>query len=1465
MAGPFNPFGTPFGAPSSHSPTNPFGAPVGLGREPEPAFGAPRNSTTTPASNPFGAPASSPSFSAQASSSNPSLAAHNPFGNPQPVFGGAFPAKQVANGISQSASPFGSPAWSGGVTTSQPTFGTSAADTMSPFGKNAPAPKTGFGGQGQKVDLSSSSPFNLGGRKFPLGQGANSTNGGIKQFQPNQKKSISRPDSQTRISSKPAAQGAPIREPSERTKQLSPFAFNFANKLNEHLRKENIRPPQWLSDLGNPNNRAAVESLKDAYKKYRARAYESLRKADLIDDPDKKRRLADALPFKGICEDMCPEFEQISRIAEHDVKREEKETQPDGLTAWANPSKMLKKFGRSAAGQDAPLPMDVRSVDALRRTVDYLFNDLLQSENNLPSMHNFLWDRTRAVRRDFTFHSQKSPGEMKDLVYCFETITRFHATALHLLSRKGHAQDDFDDKQEIEQLGRTILSLIEAYDACREKNIECENEAEFRAYYLLLNVNDPSIVKRIPTWGKEYWFESEEVQTALSLLQAMEDVRQPRGPIKPRRGMTLSDSAFTNYFAIVEDPKVSYTMACIAEVHFTAVRQNILRNLVKGYARYRDAPRTLSASDLNKMLRFDTPEQAVEFAEAHNFQFSTEYPPGKAPPPAPYMLLNDKKKSVPSPRIAHTFSGQLVERKRGTVSLPHVIYNTIYEEVSEKPKETENSPDSMFVSQSSPPSETVFTTPFQKAEASPASQNPPAVSIFGQPETKAPFFGFSAVRTQAETPKHPTLPSTNQAANASQGAPPGTPTLFSSSTQPAQKASSTAPTSPAVGQFANPAQPLPSILGFGKSATPSAPATKKGQPSPFMTPSPSSSPLQSTTATKSVSFGPSSILGSTPSTSTSLPSPPNPSPKPAQQPTQQPTPLGLSLAQTAAANVPSISVTKLTPIPTFGQGQKPVDSGKPPRLPDPATLGIMKPLPAPPAQYLPAVQATQPILPPSTGSSAPASWQQQNFPSYEEQNPPPAKPPSPKPDLMGGLTNWFVMGDEGLMEQFAEFTVQNIVAQAFQQWEREEAEKKRKAEDDLSWGEARKFRTYSLGVKYFYRWQEHSRTRAMRRILSQGKEKLRAYREQERIAQRQAKEEAEKAERQARRELRKRIETDGQRLSTLASSERRRQSETEEQLLASGIFSGLRDERGAVRRVMKGDSWEAASGADRYAESELDLQPRRLSVSTREPAGSPDSAGSTREGWKTRSLREKFGLEHRRSSSASGSVYSSTKLRQSLPVVKATNFSRKRSATASEEEREAKRKPASKTSGFKTRHWDLRARGFVPMPDGQWLPESIAKQSRVGDSISSLENTGLGFRPELMEGPPSEYGLHSAGDSINDDISSSGLQLRLERLRQARIHSPGGYRSRSGSERYSSLELDDIHGKRKRDEEETMDFEAAGSSPSAPKRAYVSREESHAMVKNVQKMVQELKEAMDVLDEDRVFFREQSGVLGDGS
>lgn len=448
----------------------------------------------------------------------------------------------------------------------------------------------------------------------------------------------------------------------------------LAKKVYERLRKDGISPPSWPSQPGNPKNKQAMAKFREQYETYRTKARASLTKAGLIDDPEKRKALSDAIEFKGICEDMCPEFEKITRITELDVVSAEK----DPRTTFANTSKMVKKLARSAAGQEAPLPMDVRSIPALRRSLDYLLDDLLRNDGNLPVVHGFLWDRTRAIRRDFSFFSSLTPDEIKTQVYVLENIARFHVTSLHLLSQEGKAPEDFVQQQELEQLGKALLSLRDVYDDCNEQGIKCENEPEFRAYYLVFHARDPSILETLQRQWKPYlWRDSDEVRTAVSLVEALQDTHDFHGPLKD--GPSLAASAASQaYFRIVRDPKVSYTMACFAECHFPQLRRSILQAVKRALSRPKDPAKDVSAGTLNRFLQFDTVQEAIDFAGLHNMEFVQD--PENPSDMDRQILILDGRRPLPHRRLQHQFSQSLVERKRGTTPLPELIHRTVLED-----------------------------------------------------------------------------------------------------------------------------------------------------------------------------------------------------------------------------------------------------------------------------------------------------------------------------------------------------------------------------------------------------------------------------------------------------------------------------------------------------------------------------------------------------------------------------------------------------------------------------------------------------------------------------------------------------------------------------------------------------------------------------------------------------------------
>lgn len=617
--------------------------------------------------SPFGAATQSPS---QPPAFNPFASkpanAGSPFG-----FGGANSSSQVEP--AKSDNPFARNSDNGGAGTGKP---------FNPFADQQPAQTNGT--TEEKNDFKGWNGANTGLQKRSTGPQTS-----FGQFKSQGSGFGGKPNATV---SSPAAASIHADDGSAKTNSNDPHAI----KVYSQLRKDGIRPPAWPSQPGDPNNKAQMAKFREQYEEYRSKVRASLTRAGLIDDPSKRRTLQDAIDFRGICEDMCPEYEKITRITEFDVPQPER----DPATTFAVTSRMVKKLARSAAGQEAPLPMDVLSVPTLRKTLNYLVDDLLQSDGNLPVLHGYLWDRTRAIRRDFSFFSTMTAEDIKTQTYVLENIARFHVTSLHLLSQGGKAPEDFVEQQELEQLGKALLTLRDIYDDCAAQGIECENEPEFRAFYLVFHANDPNIIEILQRqWRPSLWRDSDHVRTAVSLVEALHNTQDFHGPLKDAPSLAASSSHLA-FFRIVEDPKVSYTMACFAECHFPQLRRSILRDVKRGLSRPKESTQDITAQTLNTFLRFDTVQQAIDFAELHDLGFA---PNSNDPNNTNLQQLVIKTKGpLPHHRLQHQFSQSLVEKKRGSHSLPDIIHRTIYEDATAKPSLSAAAEPSLFVQDDSP-------------------------------------------------------------------------------------------------------------------------------------------------------------------------------------------------------------------------------------------------------------------------------------------------------------------------------------------------------------------------------------------------------------------------------------------------------------------------------------------------------------------------------------------------------------------------------------------------------------------------------------------------------------------------------------------------------------------------------------------------------------------------------------------
>ena len=60
----------------------------------------------------------------------------------------------------------------------------------------------------------------------------------------------------------------------------------------------------------------------------------------------------------------------------------------------------VKEYSRSSADQEEPLPHELRPSAVLSRTMDYLVTQIMdQKEGSLRDWYDFVWNRTRGIRK----------------------------------------------------------------------------------------------------------------------------------------------------------------------------------------------------------------------------------------------------------------------------------------------------------------------------------------------------------------------------------------------------------------------------------------------------------------------------------------------------------------------------------------------------------------------------------------------------------------------------------------------------------------------------------------------------------------------------------------------------------------------------------------------------------------------------------------------------------------------------------------------------------------------------------------------------------------------------------------------------------------------------------------------------------------------------------------------------------
>ncbi|KAL8913427.1 MAG: hypothetical protein Q9171_001720 [Xanthocarpia ochracea] len=870
-------------------------------------------------------------------------------------------------------------------------------------------------------------------------------------------------------------------------------------------------------------------------------------KDGLLADPDKPTTLANAITIVGTCQDMCAEYERVQRIVQFMVDDCEKVQHFKENIRVPSEDRMVKRYRRPAAGYEEQLPSDIRPPVILQKTLDYLMDEVVGGPDPLANVHKFVWDRTRAIRNDFSIQQVTKVDELRIAISCFERIARFHILSLHQLAGSSENSVDFDAYQEREQLNNTLLSLIYYYDDSRHKLVS-PNESEFRAYCIIFEIQDqrPDLEDRAQNWPADM-LKDRRVKTALNLYAAAASASDPQGPLRPQALHAIAQANTPLFFNIVRSPAVPYLMACVAEIYFNKVRRMALDTIWKAYKVKRGGNATIedwTIIEVTNALGFDDEDQAQTFCEEHGFTvFEKE---GREA----YVDLGSvagRYLSDTNPSRKQPFSSQLVEQKRRGRTLPAIIngltaaqaqaQGLILEDTSDDGETSATNDESLFLpDQAASDKHAQEPSVNKKTPSVPGTQdktgedaskpgpffrlNPSAPSFItsGNSDDPTPgtgFFGKPSALVSTE-PKNPfSAPQSNnpKAANynpftnqnkpgtmpgpvSNMNKPDTAPSLFSNH----NKQESTTPvfttTEPITQGQSNPglvASSSRSIFDTKPSSTPDSNKVSFGT-SPFFTQKDPIKPTQTETEDAFISISPGVKAARLMAGGSQLSNPPfkflNHAEPAAATSTLPPQVLATNIEKgPAQQSLPPPSLSFLPPSNpssgfSFPSTQQADRADKSTNL-DSATRPTITPQPLPYSQPSNAAPPSEQTIDRTAAVTSSPTFKAQPLTSIKSQAPNPAAdaprttiakaPPNPRPAVLDALAEGLMMDDQGLLQQFIEFTVGPIVHQAFLE-----------VEDDESWNRAREVRAVLLSRKYFGRWKYNAWTR---KLLRKGKER----------------------------------------------------------------------------------------------------------------------------------------------------------------------------------------------------------------------------------------------------------------------------------------------------------------------------------------------------------------------------------------
>ena len=226
--------------------------------------------------------------------------------------------------------------------------------------------------------------------------------------------------------------------------------------------------------------------------------------------------------------------------------------------------------------------------------MDYLTTKILErKDQDFNEIYNFIRDRGRAIRKDFKVQNHLKGPECVDVL---EKLGRFLIHADFMLCEQPESK--YSWKQNRHQLIDTLTTLMEIYDEEVAEGHTYENEAEFRSYFVLLNLDDVVPVSRAQSWRPEI-LKSPMVKDALYFFQLF----QNRWVHKYLQQLRKKDT--------------TYLMACILHFSLEHLRKEGLQTLSSALTA-KDKP--IPVGLLTQSLFFDGDTDTVEFCKHLGFE-----------------------------------------------------------------------------------------------------------------------------------------------------------------------------------------------------------------------------------------------------------------------------------------------------------------------------------------------------------------------------------------------------------------------------------------------------------------------------------------------------------------------------------------------------------------------------------------------------------------------------------------------------------------------------------------------------------------------------------------------------------------------------------------------------------------------------------------------------------------------------